>query len=95
MLCLKSLEKCVNALNRAKFISTNSDESQNYRKISVNALNRAKFISTKVFTVDDKIVIACQCPKSGEVHFYYAEAKALAYEYLRVNALNRAKFIST
>ena len=37
----------------------------------------------------------CQCPKSGEVHFYDSVIQMLCGRIACVNALNRAKFIST
>ncbi len=41
--------KCVNALNRASFISTSKAIANPLEIQSVNALNRASFISTLAF----------------------------------------------
>ena len=65
--------ECVNALSRANLIST----ERYYYGIPfsipcVNALSRANLISTlQTRIVAIMVVFAlCQCPKSGEPHFY-------------------------
>ena len=65
--------KCVNALNRAILISTNWKFMYGNCRDGVNALNRAILISTAVmFLIRMRPLSLCQCPQSGDTHFYPA-----------------------
>ncbi len=60
----------------------------------VNALQRATLIST---LQDDRVseyYVVCQCPPTGNIHFYVQRPQE-RQEVIRVNALQRATLIST
>ena len=64
-------------------------------RLIVNALYRANPISTVEVLVNALQKEVCQCPSSGESHFYGYEKKQNGAGEHRVNALHRANPIST
>ena len=64
--------------------------------VCVNALYRASFISTHQMTLFEYVEKKeCQCPVSGELHFYFEYPSYIYKQEMGVNALYRASFIST
>ena len=61
----------------------------------VNALNRAMLISTLWVVSGLRSGIGCQCPQSGDAHFYIILGLVFVLAGACVNALNRAMLIST
>ena len=61
----------------------------------VNALSRASLISTVKNKFLMKVLELCQCPKSGEPHFYGSSSVCVILIGGCVNALSRASLIST
>ena len=86
---------CVNALKRATLISTAlSLLEENAKDIVSMPSNgqRSFLLDTATETESGEV---CQCPQTGNAHFYGSEVSPLYYRMLRVNALKRATLIST
>ena len=85
----------VNALTRANPISTCVAWILDREFYGVNALTRANPISTHFEETIENLNKKCQCPNSGQPHFYREKHRpTLSHEY-SVNALTRANPIST
>ncbi len=88
---------CVNALRRADFISTRSVEAAEDGEITgVNALSRADFISTFSGSwLPAAIVMMCQCPKSGGLHFYTKKtsSRSRSRRYVSMPLVGRTSFL--
>ena len=63
--------------------------------VHVNALNRAMLISTELEAVEAHYKEVCQCPQSGDAHFYKENPELVDDNIFGVNALSRAILIST
>ena len=63
--------------------------------LCVNALTRATLISTHIDLKPITIPKTCQCPHTGNTHFYGKNVKMYACGITGVNALTRATLIST
>ena len=61
----------------------------------VNALERATLISTRMTLTMVAFVLLCQCPRTGNTHFYQIATKKILKDDKCVNALERATLIST
>ena len=86
----------VNALQRAIPISTGTiSVSAKNTRTCVNALQRAIPISTVSARYRDFKIDGCQCPSTGNPHFYLDKLKFSFYRKGSVNALQRAIPIST
>ena len=68
---------------------------ENEKDYCVNALNRAMLISTLWVVSGLRSGIGCQCPQSGDAHFYIILGLVFVLAGACVNALNRAMLIST
>ena len=63
--------KIGNALNGATFISTIIRVTAEIAVSNcVNALNGATFISTRIANKRKGVILLCQCPEWGDLHFH-------------------------
>ena len=74
----------VNALNRAKFISTliNTTPHPIVFQCQCPKSGEVHFYSVTRYMPDNSKVM-CQCPKSGEVHFYMMNNKTITAETIK------------
>ena len=78
LLRLKKSFSSVNALVRATYISTRKKMAIILSIMTcVNALVRATYISTKCIQMTTVYCYLCQCPRTGNLHFYCTPSKGL------------------